>query len=430
MPKVIILSKIYEMIVYKFGGGILTDAAAVKNISAVLPDDEKSIVIVISAFGKTTNALEKLLGAWFSGDEDIRAHLETISGFHLTIAGGLDKGTGITGGFKQSLAELENYLLTARRGEYDFEYDQVVSYGELWSSAIVSAWLKQEGFDAEWVDIRNCLITDGRHRDANILWGESTPRVKNSFDPAKHRIYVTQGFIGGTAAGYTTTLGREGSDYTASVLVNMLDARMAVIWKDVPGVLNADPKWLNDAVQLEEISYKEAVEMAFSGAKIIHPKTVKPLHNKNIPLYIKSFYEPEYKGTLVTSVARSSFTIPVFVRKENQILVSILPLDFSFVMGDNLGIVFHTFMLHGIKVNLVQASAVSINVCVDNEKRKIEKLVDDLSREYKVLYNEDVEILTVMRHTREAIARVVSGREILLEQKTRRVVRFVVRRVK
>ena len=204
--------------------------------------------------------------------------------------------------------------------KYDFEYDQVVSYGEIWSTIIVAEYLKKNFQDVEWCDIREILLTDDRYRDANVLWSESTKRVQSTFDFTKKKIYVTQGFIGGTVAGHTTTLGREGSDYTAAILANMLDAECVVVWKDVPGILNADPKWFPDARKLDEISYKEAVEMSFSGAKVIHPKTIKPLHNKNIPLYVRSFLTPEENGTVIKADATLRKIIPVFIKKKIRYL--------------------------------------------------------------------------------------------------------------
>jgi aspartate kinase len=327
-----------------------------------------------------------------------------------------------------SFSCLKDYLSLGSKGTWDFEYDQVVSYGEIWSTIIVEAFLKLSGLNTRWIDIRESLITDDRFRDANVMWSESSSRIREVFDFKMNRIYVTQGFIGGTVAGKTTTLGREGSDYTAAILANILDAERVVVWKDVPGILNADPKWLPEAVKLTEISYKEAVEMTFSGAKVIHPKTIKPLHNKNIPLHVRSFIFPEEEGTIISADARLKEVIPVFIRKEEQILISLQPRDFSFVMGDNLSIIFHSFKLHGIKVNLVEASAVSIDVCVDDERRKIEVLIDDLKSEFSAVYNESVEMLSIRHYTTDAIERVTAGREILLEQRTRSTVRFVVRK--
>ena len=292
---------------------------------------------------------------------------------------------------------------------------------------IVSEYLKTNFSDVEWLDIRRILLTDESYREANILWSESTDRIRNIFDFGKKKIFVTQGFIGGTILGKTTTLGREGSDYTAAILANMLDAESVVVWKDVPGILNADPKWLPDAKKLDEISYREAVEMTFSGAKVIHPKTIKPLQNKNIPLYVLSFLKPEEKGTVIKAEAIQKMTIPVFIKKEDQILISILPKDFSFVMGDNLSRIFHAFMVNGIKVNLVEASAVSIDVCVDDERSKVDELIDDLKAEFSAVYNENVEMLSIRHYTPEAVNRITTGRDILLEQRTRSTVRFVVR---
>jgi aspartate kinase len=318
--------------------------------------------------------------------------------------------------------------MSASKGKYDFEYDQVVSHGEIWSTLIVEAFLRSTGLNAKWIDARELLITDDRFRDANIHWGESSVRIKKAIDFSKNQIFLTQGFIGGTIAGQSTTLGREGSDYTAAVIANLLDAECVVIWKDVPGILNADPKWRTDAIRLSEISYKEAVEMTFSGAKVIHPKTIKPLHNKNIPLYVKSFINPQERGTIVKADAKPEKIVPIFIRKEDQVLISILPKDFSFAMGDNLSRVFHSFIINGIKVNLVQASAVSIDVCVDDDRLKVDSLIKDLAQEFKTIYNDEAEMLSIRHYTKEAINSITLDREILLEQRTRRIVRFVVKK--
>jgi aspartate kinase len=416
------------MKVYKFGGASVKDATGIRNLAKIVSTESDNLVIVISAFGKTTNALEKVLRAWLNGEEKCKALLDEVYEEHLLIIDELfSTGSEIKGRIDISFALLEDYLITAAKGKYDFEYDQIVSYGEIWSTIIVEAFLKLSGMNTEWIDIRESLITDNRFRDANILWSESTNRIRSIFDFKKKRIYVTQGFIGGTVTGQTTTLGREGSDYTAAILANMLDAESVMVWKDVPGILNADPKWLPDAQKLDEISYREAVEITFSGAKVIHPKTIKPLHNKNIPLHVRSFLVPGEKGTIIKADATLKKIIPVFIKKEDQILISILPKDFSFVMGDNLSRVFHSFMVHGIKVNLVEASAVSIDVCVDDERIRVDALIADLKTEYNAIYNESVEMLSIRHYTAEAIDRITSGRNILLEQRTRSTVRFVVR---
>ena len=416
------------MKVYKFGGASVKDASGIRNLAKIVSAESGNLAIVVSAFGKTTNALEKVLKAWLSGEEKYNALLDEVyAGNLLVIKELFGQASEVKGKIDISFAILRDYLLTAVKGKYDFEYDQVVSYGEIWSTIIVAEYLKINFQDVEWLDIRKNLLTDDRYRDANVLWSESTNRIRSIFDFSNKRIYITQGFIGGTVAGQTTTLGREGSDYTAAILANMLDAEEVVVWKDVPGILSADPKWLPDAQKLDEISYKEAVEMTFSGAKVIHPKTIKPLHNKNIPLHVRSFLAPEEKGTIVKADATLKKIIPVFIKKEDQILISILPKDFSFVMGDNLSRIFHSFMVHGIKVNLVEASAISIDVCVDDERTKVDVLINDLQTEFAIVYNERMEMLSIRHYTSEALERITKGREILLEQRTRSTVRFVVR---
>lgn len=417
------------MKVYKFGGASVKDGAGIKNLVKIISVESENLVVVVSAFGKTTNALERVLKSWLSGDDVYITLLDEIYTSHRSVINELFTGTTVvTGKLDISFAILKEKMYSEKRQDYDYAYDQVVSYGEIWSTIIVAEYLKTHVPGVEWIDIRGTLLTDDRFRDANILWSESTKRVRSIFDFNKKKIYVTQGFIGGTAAGETTTLGREGSDYTAAILANILDAESVVVWKDVPGILNADPKWLTDAVKLDEISYREAVEMTFSGAKVIHPKTIKPLHNKNIPMHVRSFLLPDESGTVIKADVTIKHLLPVFVKKEDQILISILPNDFSFVMGDNLSHIFHSFMVHGIKVNIVEASAVSIDVCVDDERSRVDALIGDLKSEFSAVYNENVEMLSVRHYTQEAIERITAGREILLEQRTRSTVRFVVRK--
>jgi aspartate kinase len=418
------------MKVYKFGGASVKDGSGIRNLAEIVSEVSGNLVIVVSAFGKTTNALEKVLKAWINEAPVYQNLLDEIYLYHQSIITELfTDRSAVRSKVDNSFAKLKEYLSAGGKEDYDFEYDQVVSCGEIWSTSIVAGFLKTILPEVEWIDIRGNLLTDDRYRDANILWSESRNRLKKVFDFSIRRIYVTQGFIGGTASGQTTTLGREGSDYTAAVIANMLDAESVVVWKDVPGILNADPKWFPDAKRLNEISYKEAVEMTFSGAKVIHPKTIKPLHNKNIPLHVRSFLNPGDDGTIIKADATIREIIPVFIKKEEQILISILPKDFSFVMGDNLGRIFHFFMVNGIKVNLVEASAVSIDVCLDDDRPKVDALISDLKSDFSVVYNEKVEMLSVRHYTPEAMERITRGREILLEQRTRSTVRYVVRQI-
>ncbi len=417
------------MRVFKFGGASVKDAAGIKNLARIVRNEKDNLVIVVSAFGKITNALEGVLKAWIRGDREWVSSLAKIHDYHYGIVLGLfDKQSNAADTYNFSFEKLKLYLENSRQAEYDYEYDQIVSFGEIWSTTIVEAFLRKSGLNSGWLDTRRLVITDRRFRDANILWDESVGRVREAFNFRQHDIFVTQGFIGGTLSGETTTLGREGSDYSAAILANILDADNVVVWKDVQGILNADPKWMPDAVKLMEVSYSDAVEMSFSGAKVIHPKTIKPLHNKSIPLYVRSFLDTGNDGTVIRpEITGLEPELPVFIKKENQMLISILPKDFSFAMGDNLSRVFHSFLENGIKVNLVQASAISINVCVDHEKEKVDLLIDQLNREYKIIYNYNVEILTIRHYTAEAINRIIDNREILIEQRTRKIVRFVLK---
>ena len=417
------------MKVYKYGGASVRDARGIKNLTSIVSREESPLLIVVSALGKTTNALEKMFKKWYSNKAGWKDDFDNIYSYHQAISGDLfPTGNSVKSRIDNSFSQLRDYLLSGGKAGYDYEYDQIVSYGEIWSTLMIAEYLNKSGLNARWIDIRGNLLTDDRFRDANILWNKSRNRIKTIFDFREYPLYITQGFIASTIAGQTTTLGREGSDYTAAILANILDAEHVTLWKDVPGLLNADPRWLIDAEILEEVSYKEAVEMTFSGAKIIHPKTIKPLHNKNIPLHIKSFMVPDGIGTIVKADATLRKVLPVYVRKENQILISLLPKDFSFVMGETLSRVFYLFMNYGIKVNLVEASAVSINVCVDRESSRLESMLADFRREYDIIYNEPVEMLSVRHYTPQSIERIISGYEVLIEQKTRSTVRFVARK--
>ncbi len=416
------------MKVYKFGGASVKDGEGIINLSGIVSFEKEDLVIVVSAFGKTTNALEKLLKEWLANNDDYLNTLEVIYNYHARVMKEIFVNCNpVITEIDNVFGQLRNYLKKHEREHYDYEYDQVVSFGEILSTIIVAGYLKTLFPGVEWVDIRKHLITDERYRDANIIWEESLNNIRSIFDFKRTRIYVTQGFIGGSAEGHSTTLGREGSDYTAAVIANMLDAESATFWKDVPGILNADPKWMEDTLKLDEISYREAVEMTFSGAKVIHPKTIKPLQNKNIPLYVKSFQSPGSSGTLIIDSPEIKKVVPVYIKKDDQILISILPNDFSFAMGDNLNRIFRYFSDNGIKVNIVEASAVSIDVCVNDDREKVKAFIDDFGPEFNIVYNENVEMLTIRHYTENSIKNLVDGKEVLLEQKTRSTVRFVVK---
>ena len=417
------------MIIYKFGGASVKDAGGIRNLSEIVKLAEDKLVIVISALGKTTNALEEVSRLAMSGGEGAQVLIDKIVQYHLSIIDELlPAGNKSSSGIAASADWIKVFAVNHGSKNYDFVYDQIVSLGEIWSTTIVEEYLRAVGLNSCWIDIRKLLITDERYRDANVLWEESEKNFTRAIESNKCKLYVTQGFIGGTATAYSTTLGREGSDYTAGLLANFLNASRVEIWKDVPGVLNADPQWMDEVIKLDSLSYKEAVEMSFSGAKVIHPKTIKPLHNKGIPLYIKSFVNPGPAGTLISSKETVKATVPVYIRKTDQILISLIPLDFSFVMGENLGKVFHLFYKNGIKTNLVQASAVSIAVCVDNDSDRIVSLTDDLKDEFRLIYNNDVEMITIRYYSDDAVRSIKEGRTVLLEQRTRKSVRMVIKK--
>jgi len=423
------------MKVFKFGGASVKDAEAVKNVAEILKNYDGNIIVVVSAMGKTTNALEKLTKAYFYKEGDVKTILSEIKDFHFDILKRLfpDENHKIYSEINNVFVEIEWVIEEPPIKDYDFEYDQIVSVGEHLSTKIVSAWLNEAGVTNKWVDVRDFLKTDNTYREAKVDWELTEKHIQESFAD-QERIIVTQGFIGVTSENYTTTLGREGSDYTAAIIAYLTDAEEVVIWKDVPGVLNADPKWFKETQKLNEISYHEAIELSFFGATVIHPKTIKPLQNKGIPLKVKSFYAPQEEGTLITSVKNLSpeklepaHLIPSYIFKTDQVLITILPRDFSFIVEENLSDIFSRFAKYGIKVNMMQHSAISFSICVDGDENKVPQLIEALQKDFKVLYNEDVELITVRHYDQPTIDKLTKGKKIFVEQKSRHTARFVVR---
>ena len=417
------------MKVYKFGGGVLKDAGNMRQLIPLMKKEKGPLVVVVSAFGKTTNALEKVAENYYGKTGQAAVILSDIRKMHEEMAQELFPG-GEDEAFRQLsgvFGSLETFMARPPRGSFHRIYDRIVSCGELMSSILVSAWLNRNGILNRWVDIRECLLTDDCFRDGKIQWAASEERVRKIFLPEKARICVTQGFIGAMADGHPVTLGREGSDYTAAVLAAMLDAEKVVIWKDVPGVMNADPQWMDTGEKLEEISYLEAVELSYYGAKIIHPKTIKPLENKKIPLYVRPFPDPEAPGTLIHEIHRKMDLVPVYIRKENQVLITVLPRDYSFVVEESLGKIFSLFNRYRLRVNLVQNSAISVSLCVDGRKDKVEKILAELQKEFNVKYNTGLELITIRHYTPEAIARVLDGKTVMIEQRTRGTVYFLLK---
>lgn len=413
------------MKVFKFGGASVKDAEGVKNVLKVLKETGSSEkLIVISAMGKTTNALEEVVREYLENGNPTHS-LQPIKEYHHQILLDLfeNKEHSIFRKVNSLFKELENFLEHNRSRQYDFVYDQVVIYGELLSTSIVSEFLSSEGVRNEWLDARNCIKTDSIYRDATVNWEETQAQITKRVNP--NGLTITQGFIGSDTNNFSTTLGREGSDYTAGIFAYCLNADSVTIWKDVPGVLNADPRVFKDPKLLEQISYEEAIELAFYGASVIHPKTLQPLQRKEIPLYVRSFLNLSQEGTAVKKGQRILPRIPCFIVKKDQVLISLSSLDFSFIMEENISQIFGLFHKYQIKVDLIQNSAISFSVCVDNKFNKLEKLINQLKATFRVTYNTGVSLYTIRHFNDAAIKELEKDKKILLKQTTRETVQIV-----
>lgn len=423
------------MNVFKFGGASVKDSAAVKNVAKILSLFEKQkLIVVVSAMGKTTNKLEEVVEALKINDKKSYFHLiNDLKDFHYQILGELfsEKHFSIYNTIDSTFEKLEQKFEDGFSDNYSFEYDQIVSFGELLSSHILTTFLIENGFTVKWMDARRIIRTDNNYQEGNVDWRKTEEFVQykllNEFD--NNDILLTQGFIGHTPEGFTTTLGREGSDYTAGILAYCGNAESVTIWKDVPGMLNADPKYFEDTIKLDEISFKEAIELAYYGATVIHPKTIKPLQNKEIPLYVKSFIHPEQEGTVIQSSTKKDHLIPSFIFKRNQILVSLTPRDFSFIVEENLSEIFRLLAVANAKIHIMQNSAVSFHFLVDENKTNIDQLLSIFGEKYMLKYNQGLELVTIRHYNQETIDKVVFGKEIILQQKTRQTARIVMKKM-
>ncbi len=417
------------MKVFKFGGASVKDAMAVRNIASILVNFSDNLVVVISAMGKTTNALERVLNAYFEGNhETALSELRSVRSYHITITEELitDKTHPLFGELAQIFDGLEKRLEVSPRGSYNEEYDQIVSWGEIISTIIVSGYLNHAGTPNEWADARQFLKTDGTFREARVDWDMTSRKIAERFNFRHTRLYITQGFIGSSVNNLTTTLGREGSDYTAAIVAYLLAADSVTVWKDVPGVLNADPKWFDETVRLEKISYVDAIELAYYGASVIHPKTIQPLKNRGIKLFVKSFLHPDDPGTVIGEDDYDKL-IPSFIFKIDQVLIHVHPMDFSFVAEDNLEKIFRCFAMYGLKINLMQNSAVSFDVCVSNDKSRIPGVLSELEKEFRVSFTTGLELITIRYFDDATIARVLVNKDMLLSQRTRTTIQMVVK---
>ncbi len=421
------------MNVFKFGGASVKDAEAVKNVLSILRlFHDKKLAIVISAMGKTTNALEDIVTALWKRDESTFKQLVAESNdFHLGIMDGLFENrdaqiyTVIQNEFSKLIAKFNDPI----PDNFDFEYDQIVSLGEVISTKIVAAYIAQEGIPSQWMDARKLIRTNRKYREAEVNWERTLSNFQEKFIPEfdAFDVLITQGFVGHTSEGFTTTLGREGSDFTAGIIAYCCDAENVTIWKDVPGMLNADPKWFDNTVKLDQISFKEAIELSYYGASVIHPKTIKPLQNKKIPLLVKSFVHPEADGTIIQESTSKDHLVPSFIFKMNQTLFSFTPKDFSFIVEKNLSDIFNRLAQANAKINLMQNSALDFSILVDGEKVSAERILELFSDTYHVKFNEGLELVTIRHYDQATIDRVTVDKQILLQQKSRETARLVVR---
>ncbi|PKR80038.1 aspartate kinase [Brumimicrobium salinarum] len=419
------------MKVFKFGGASVKTAKAVRNVKSILDEYcDEDLFVVVSAMGKTTNAMENIVSALYDRDyKQFCLLVEDRKAFHLDIMHELFEDFShpifdeVASIFQTLIDQKEERLVE----NYDFQYDQIVSLGELLSTKIIAAYLSLHRNDICWKDARSFIRTDNHYRNAEIDWAKTHTLIDSELNSNRSKVLITQGFIGHTEEGFTTTLGREGSDFTAGIIAYCTNAESVTIWKDVPGMLNADPKWFENTVKLDKISFREAIELAYYGASVIHPKTIKPLQNKNIPLFIKSFLSPQSEGTIIQHSTENDELVPSFIFKINQVLLSITPKDFSFVVEENLSQIFKKLSLAGGHINVMQNSAVSFSVCLDIDNFGLNKLIDLLSDEYDVKYNDNLELVTIRHYDQKTIERVTRNREILMEQKTRQTVRIVMR---
>ncbi len=416
------------MKVYKFGGSSIHNSDHIKNLSKIVLQHKKEpLVIVASAIDKTTNHLERLLDDYYNG-RDYELTFLKIRDFHIGLINDLfaENKKIVSEEILALFDGLMIFLETNKEKNYDKVYDSVVGYGELISTKILSNYLNFVSIHNKWVDIRECLITDSSFREGNVLWLPTGKRLKEAFDFSGTNLYVTQGFIAATLTKQPTTLGREGSDFTAAILAFVLDAESVTVWKDVDGIYTADPKLFSGYQKIDKLSYHETVELSYFGAQVIHPKTIKPLENKIIPLFVKSFYKPESEGTIITTES-DDYIPPVVIVKDKQILVTIQPKDFSFIVEEHISLIFSMLADRNMKVNLFQHGAISISLVIDDKYSKFGNFVGALQENFKVLFNKNLTLLTVRHYTEEEIEKLTGDKKIYIEQRTRKTARFVMK---
>lgn len=414
------------MKIFKFGGASVKDAEGVKNVLSVLQKvGHDDVLLVISAMGKTTNALEVVIKHYFEKSPELKASIQEVRKYHIQILLELfeDDKHPVFRAVNVHFEELDYFLSHNKSPNYNFVYDQVVSYGEIISTTIVSHYFNYSGLKNNWLDVRQFIKTDATYRDAIVDWEQTQKLISKNVK--KKTLNITQGFLGSDENNFTTTLGREGSDYTAAIFAYCLNAESVTIWKDVPGVLNADPRYFENAILLNQISYREAIELAFYGASVIHPKTLQPLQKKEIPLFVKSFVNPLLPGTRVYKGADLEPQTSCFIVKKNQLLISLSSIDFSFIMEENISEIFALFHQYKVKVSLIQNSAISFSVCIEDKFGNFPELKTILSKKFKVAYNENVSLYTIRHFTEKAAQMVEENKTVLVKQISRETLQVV-----
>ena len=414
-----------EIFVEKFGGASVNSATSIKNVISILQLDEKARVVVVSAMGKTTNSLEKIVDLWYRFTRLNQEEFDFIKAYHISIVKELFENTSALdialSMVEEIFSDLKQNLLSLNPKDYDFLYDSIVSYGEKISTAILSLYMTSLDINHRLIAAQEVIKTDNSYRGAQVDWKKTEKEVKEKLNNLflETDLVLTQGFIGSTREGYTTTLGREGSDYSAAILAYCLDANSLTIWKDVDGLMSADPKRMPDAKKLEQVPYREAIELSYYGASVIHPKTIKPLENKAIPLYVKSFLNPEKEGTVITHAEEVKPLVPNYIFKDKQTLLSVSAKDFSFIVEENVANIFSQLSCFGVKVNLIQNSALTFSVCFDQNDYILPRLIEALQQDYNVKYNNDLQLITIRHYTQETIENLNKKGRILIEQKNR-----------
>ena len=415
------------MKVFKFGGVSIKDAEGVKNVAQVLRKvGYSNILLVISAMGKMTNAFENLMDAYYYKKEKLPFLIDEVRAYHYKIATDLfgDKNHQIFLEMEELFSQMAGFMIHNRSKDYNYIYDQIVSIAEFISTKIVSFYLNVCGISNTWIDVREFIKTNSEYRNAKVDWKYTEHNIKTKVLPKK--LYITQGFLAGDSEGNTTTLGREGSDYSAGIFAYCLDAESLTIWKDVAGVLNADPRYFKETQLLHQISYTEAIELAFYGASVIHPKTLQPLQKKEIPLYVKSFVEPKNEGTEVKRGTHIEPETPCFIVKKDQILLSVSTIDFSFIVERNISDIFKLLHKHKMKVNLIQNSAISFSVCMDDYYDNFEKLLEELKIKFKIDFNKNVSLYTIRHFDKNSISKIEKNNTVLLKQISKETVQIVI----